>query len=186
MINLKKPEFKFLTIFIPSITLWFFFYHYLYKIDTFLNLQFDSLTEFSKLLSSQSNYVLSVFGMRTSIEIHGDMIVAKILDYPFNHGVWIGEPCNGIKIFGLFSIFIISFQGKWYRKIWFVPLGILFLHFLNILRISVLTYISATNPYILDFNHNVTFQLIIYGAMLGLWYLWITKFSSLKLNEKKI
>ena len=88
--DLKKPEIKFLITIIPLITIWFFFYHYLYKIDTFLNLQFDSLTEFSKLLSSQSNYVLSVFGMRTSIEIHGDMIVAKILDYPFNHGVWIG------------------------------------------------------------------------------------------------
>ena len=57
--------------------------------------------------------------------------------------------------------------------------------FLNILRISVLTYISAVNPFILDFNHNITFQLITYSAMLGLWYLWIIKFSTLKVNEKK-
>ena len=113
------------------------------------------------------------------------MVVTKILNYPFSHGVWIGEPCNGIKIFGLFSIFIISFMGKWSKKIWFIPFGILILHFLNIVRISVLTYISAVNPFILDFNHNITFQLITYSAMLGLWYLWIIKFSSSKLYEKK-
>jgi exosortase/archaeosortase family protein len=105
------------------------------------------------------------------------MVVAKILGYPYSHGVWIGEPCNGIKIFGLFTIFILSFNGDIKRKIIFIPFGVAVLHFLNILRIALLTYISATNPYILDFNHNITFQLIIYIAMLGLWYLWITKFS---------
>ena len=102
------------------------------KIDEILELKFDSLTEFSKLLSSQSNFILSIFNFNTSTEIHGDMVVTKILDYPFSHGVWIGEPCNGIKIFGLFTIFIISFKGKWSKKIWFIPLGILCLHFLKI------------------------------------------------------
>jgi len=111
------------------------------------------------------------------------MVVAKILGYPYSHGVWIGEPCNGIKIFGLFTIFILSFKGDIKRKIIFIPIGIAMLHFLNILRIAILTYISATNPYILDFNHNITFQLFIYGSMLALWYLWITKFSLKMKNE---
>ena len=173
MFDIKKPEFKFLVLFIPLIILWFFFYHYLYKIDEIIELKFDSLTEFSKLLSSQSNFILSIFNFNTSTEIHGEMVVTKILDFPFSHGVW------------LFTIFIISFKGDWSKKIWFIPLGVLCLHFLNILRISVLTYISAVNPFILDFNHNITFQLITYSAMLGLWYLWILKFSSLKVNEKK-
>ena len=113
------------------------------------------------------------------------MVVTKILNYPFSHGVWIGEPCNGIKIFGLFTIFIISFNGSWINKLWYIPLGILILHLFNIVRISILTYISAVDPFILDFNHNITFQMITYFAMLGLWYIWILKFSSFKLNEKK-
>lgn len=175
--DLKKPEFKFLIIFIPLVTVWFFLYHYLYKIDFILGINYSLLTGFSKLLSVQSNFILSIFNFQTSIEVRGDMVVAKILGYPYSHGVWIGEPCNGIKIFGLFTIFILSFKGDIKRKIIFIPFGLAVLHFLNILRIALLTYISATNPYILDFNHNITFQLIIYIAMLGLWYLWITKFS---------
>lgn len=172
---LKKPEFKFLITFIPLIITWYFTYHYLYKID-------DLLTEFSKILSSQSNFILSIFNFQTSSEIHGDMVVAKIIGYPYSHGVWIGEPCNGIKVFGLFAIFILSFRGDLIKKLIFVPLGILIIHILNITRIALLTYISAVNPYILDFNHNITFQLFIYGSMLALWYLWITKFS-LKINK---
>ena len=179
---LKKPEFKFIIIFIPLITIWFFLYHNLYKIDFLLGINYSLLTGFSKLLSVQSNFILSIFNFQTSIEIHGDMVVAKILGYPYSHGVWIGEPCNGIKIFGLFTIFILSFKGDIKRKIIFIPIGIAILHFLNVLRIAILTYISATNPYILDFNHNITFQLFIYGSMLALWYLWITKFS-LKINK---
>ena len=180
--NLKKPEFKFLIIFIPLITIWFFLYHYLYKIDFLLGINYSLLTGFSKLLSAQSNFILSIFNFNTSTEIHGDMVVTKILDYPYSHGVWIGEPCNGIKIFGLFTIFILSLNGNIKRKIIFIPIGVAVLHFLNILRIAVLTYISAVNPFILDFNHNITFQLIIYGAMLSLWYIWITEIS---LKENK-
>ncbi len=181
--NLKSPEFKFLITFIPLIITWYFTYHYLYKIDDLLNFDSDLLTGFSKILSSQSNFILSIFNFQTSIEIHGDMVVAKIIDYPYSHGVWIGEPCNGIKVFGLFAIFILSFKGDLIKKLIFIPIGILIIHFLNIIRIALLTYISAVNPYILDFNHNITFQLFIYGSMLALWYLWIIKFSKVKSYE---
>ena len=181
--NLKKPEFNFLFLFIPSILSWFFFYNYLYKIDDFLNLEIDLLTSFSSLLSYQSNTLLSFFKFKTATEVNGDMVITKILDYPYSHGVWIGEPCNGIKVFGLFTIFIFSFKGKVLNKLWFIPLGILILHCINVIRVAILTYISATNPYILDFNHNITFQLIVYVSMLGLWYWWIIQFS--KINEAK-
>ena len=182
-LDLKKPELNFLFLFTPLILLWFFFYHYLYKIDDFLNLEIDLLTNFSSLLSNQSNSLLSFFKFRTTTEVHGDMVITKILDYPFSHGVWIGEPCNGIKIFGLFTIFIIAFKGRSFDKLWFIPIGIIVLHFINVIRVAILTYISATNPYILDFNHNITFQLILYLSMLGLWYWWIIQFS--KINEAK-
>jgi len=182
-LNLKSPEFKFLITFIPLIITWYFTYHYLYKIDDLLNFDSDLSTEFSKILSSQSNFILSIFNFKTSSEIHGDMVVSKIIGYQYSHGVWIGEPCNGIKVFGLFAIFILSFKRNIIRKLIFIPIGILIIHFLNIVRIAILTYISAVNPYILDFNHNITFQLLIYGSMLALWYFWIIKFSKVKSDE---
>ena len=123
--NLKSPEFKFLITFIPLIIFWYFSYHYLYKIDGFLNFDTDLLTGFSKILSSQSNFILSIFNFQTSSEIHGNIVVAKIIGYPYSHGVWIGEPCNGIKVFGLFAIFILSFKGDLIKKLIFIPVNVL-------------------------------------------------------------
>tara|TARA_B110000483_G_scaffold241783_1_gene325705 strand:- start:1415 stop:1948 length:534 start_codon:yes stop_codon:yes gene_type:complete len=177
---LANSSIKFISIFIPLIVIWFFSYHYIYKIDELLSS--NSLIYFSSILSQQSNIILEIFGFKAITEIHGDMVVSKITGLEFSHGVWIGEPCNGIKVFGLFTIFIISYHGKFLNKLIYIPAGILVLHFLNVLRIGMLTYISAVNPYILDFNHNVTFQLVIYGAMLGLWYLWIIKLSTIELK----
>ena len=46
-----------------------------------------------------------------------------------------------------------------------------------------LTIIAAINPYFLNFNHNVTFQISVYGIMLVLWFFWIKKFSKTKTRE---
>ena len=180
MIFLKSPALKFVLLFIPLVVLWFSFYTYIYKIELLLGINFDSLTFISKILSEQSNFILNAMGFDAITEIEGNIIISKVLNYNYNHGVWIGEQCNGVKIFGLFSIFIICFEGTFKSKLWFIPLGILIIHFLNILRISSLTIIAAINPYLLNFNHNVTFQIIVYGTMFLLWYYWIKKFSKIK------
>ncbi len=183
-INLRKliissihPATKFILLFLIGLIIWFTFYHFLYKIDLFYGDSQNTLLSFSKLLGHQSNFILETLGINTILEINGEMVVTKLVDYPYNHGVWIGEPCNGIKIFGVFSIFIICFQGKILNKGWFILFGILILHFLNVIRIATLTYIAAVQPLWLNFNHNITFQIIMYGTMGALWLIWIKKLS---------
>ena len=36
-------------------------------------------------------------------------------------GAWIGNSCNGIPLFALFTGFIIAYPAMWLRKLWFVP-----------------------------------------------------------------
>ena len=152
-------------------------YHLVYGV-TFVNVDYDFLTSFSVILAKQANFLLELLSFETNIEIHGDMVVSKILKYKYQHGVWIGEPCNGIKIFGVFSIFILCLRSKWINKLLFIPVGIFILHLLNVIRVASLTYISAVNPNMLDFNHNITFQIIVYSAMLLLWLFFIKKFTN--------
>jgi exosortase family protein XrtF len=191
IINLKKliafinqPSNKFISFFILSLVIWFSFYHYLYIIDSVFGDSYDSLLKFSEILAKQSNSLLSVLGFDPILEIHGDMVVTKLANFPYSHGVWIGEPCNGVKIFGVFSIFIICFRGKVFNKIWFIVLGIITLHLLNIIRIASLSYIAAIQPRWLNFNHNITFQILVYGTMGILWLIWIKKFSNMNKTEK--
>tara|TARA_B100000963_G_scaffold337191_1_gene332956 strand:- start:17 stop:568 length:552 start_codon:yes stop_codon:yes gene_type:complete len=183
LIFLKNPALKFVLLFIPSVVLWFTFYTYAYKIDMLFGFNFDSLTLISKILSQQSNFILNAIGFNATTEVEGKIVISKVLNYNYNHGVWIGEPCNGVKIFGLFSIFIMCFKGNIKSKFWFIPIGIITIHFLNVFRIATLAVIAAINPFLLNFNHNVTFQIIIYGTMLLLWFFWIKKFSKIKTRE---
>ena len=177
LINKLNPSTRFLVLFIPLVLIWFISYHIIYGI-TFNNLEYDILTWFSVTLAKQANFFLELLGFETNIEIHGDMVVSKILKFKYQHGVWIGEPCNGIKIFGVFSIFILCLGSRWIYKLLFIPVGIFILHLLNVIRVASLTYIAGVNPKILDFNHNITFQMIIYSAMLLLWLFFIKKFTN--------
>ena len=183
----RSKSFRFILLFLAGIIIWFSFYHFIYEFDKLLSSnsqQVDVKKSISILLAEQSNYFLSILGYQPQIEIYSDMVVTLIQDTKYNHGVWIGEPCNGLKLFGVFSIFIIAFPGDFKTKLWYIPLGVIILHFINVIRIAILTIIQAYNPLFLNFNHNVTFQVIIYSFIFLLWYLWTKKFSSLsKKNE---
>ena len=84
----------------------------------------------------------------------------------------IGAPCDGVALFALFAIFILAFPGPISRKAWFIPAGIALLHLANIVRVVVLARIQATSPEWLEFNHDYTFTVLIYGLVFALWYLW--------------
>ena len=114
--------------------MWFISYHLIFTI-TFNNGEYDILTSFFFLLAKQANYLLESMGFDTDIEIHGDMVVSKILNYNHQHGVWIGEPCNGIKylVFLAYSFYALK---NWINKLWFIPLGIVLLHFINVIRVA--------------------------------------------------
>lgn len=87
-------------------------------------------------------------------------------------GVQIGAPCDGVALFALFAIFILAFPGPFLRKLWFIPAGIALLHLANIGRVVVLARMQATAPEWLEFNHDYTFTVLVYGLVFALWYLW--------------
>ena len=93
-------------------------------------------------------------------------------------GVEIGAPCDGLSLFALFAIFIAFFPGLIKRKLWFIPIGILLLHFVNIFRVISLAVIQSKFPDWLSFNHDYTFTVLVYGVVFGLWYVWATYLAS--------
>ncbi len=105
----------------------------------------------------------------------------KLIDYPYSesvrtigidgsHGLWIGDPCNGITLFALFTGFIIAYPGKIKWKLIFIPSGLIAIHLLNVFRIVGLALITFYFPKYLDFNHTYTFTIIIYSFIFLLWY----------------
>ena len=99
------------------------------------------------------------------------------------NGVWIGDACNGIPLFAVFTIVISCFPGPWKTKLWYIPIGILFIHLINIIRLAILSIIVFYSPDSLDFNHTYTFQILVYGLMFLLWIRWIKKYSGIEIKK---
>ena len=160
---------RFIVLFIVLYLFWLMLYEWLIhpwgKLDT-LVINDSSLW---------TAYVLDIMGYESFIS---DNATIRTVGIDGTHGLWIGDPCNGLTLFALFTIFIVAFPGPWKHKLWFIPVGITVIHFLNVMRITALCVIVLKRPEWLDFNHTYTFQLLMYGFIFGLWWIWIQKLSS--------
>jgi hypothetical protein len=95
--------------------------------------------------SSASLWLLELLGYQT---FTGPSETIRTIGIDGPHGLWIGDPCNGIALFALFLSFI-----------------------------TALCIIVLNHPDWLMFNHTYLFQIIMYLFIFALWWLWISRFS---------
>ena len=95
------------------------------------------------------------------------------------HLLWIGDPCNGVGLFAVFSLFIIAYPGPWRHKLWFIPLGVITIHLINAIRVAALCIVVTIDYELLNFNHDYTFYVVVYGWVFLLWYIWVQRFARL-------
>lgn len=133
---------------------------------------------FVRQIINLCQWILEQMGYKTFAS--RDVNDMQVFGIDGSNGVWIGGPCNGITLMFLFAIFVIAYPGSIKNKLWYVPLGILIVHTINIIRIIALALISYYNYEYLDFNHTYTFTFLAYSTVFGLWMLWVNKFSNTK------
>lgn len=165
---LNEPIVRFLAIgFVLYIT-WFALYewwiHPMHWVDKIV---IDNTITISRTMLEWLGYETEMIGDRT-MRIQG------------TPGLFIGDSCNGISLFALFSIFIVAFPGKIISKIIFIPVGIAVIHLLNIFRVVILAIIETYSYSWTEFNHTYTFTIIIYGCIFLMWLFWINKYSAVK------
>jgi hypothetical protein len=57
------------------------------------------------------------------------------------------------------------------------PSVCLTIHLINVLRIAALCIIVTIDYELLNFNHDYTFYVIVYGWVFLLWWIWVKRFS---------
>ena len=143
---------------------WFILYeNWLMKVGSLDNLVIGNLVYFTDIF-------LKGIGYETFVYDH-------IIGIQGSHGVFIGTPCNGLDLMALFAGFVIIFKGRIIDKVWFICLGLIIIHFLNLIRVISLTIIAKTSPDFLDFNHKYTFTIALYLLVFVGWMIWVGKFS---------
>lgn len=130
-----------------------------------------------------SGKLLTLFGYET---FHSTGDIIRTIGIDGSHGVWVGDPCNGIDLFALFAGFVIAYPGPVKKKLWFIPLGLIAIHLLNTIRVTALAMIAYHSPESLDFNHTYTFTILVYGFIFYLWMLWANKLSKSTLQKQTI
>jgi len=130
----------------------------------------DPLTSW---VSEQIVFLLSAFGLETSSM--ADDFAPKVRILLESHSVIsIYEGCNGLNVIIIFIAFLVAYAGNLPRLVWFIPLGILVIHLMNLTRIILLFYVAEYYEDYLYFTHKYLFTAIIYVGVLGLWYWWVT------------
>tara|TARA_B110000459_G_scaffold36168_1_gene38492 strand:+ start:1464 stop:2021 length:558 start_codon:yes stop_codon:yes gene_type:complete len=164
------PKDKFIVLFLLKALLlyivWFCIYDlWLKKLGVLDNLITDNLVYLSVQFLNIFDYILYVDYHK--VGIHGAYAI-----------VIVGRGCNAVELFALFAGFILVFEGNWKHKIWFIPLGILFIHTLNVGRILSLIFIGTVSKSLLEFNHKYTFTIVMYIITFIGWMIWVKYFSS--------
>ena len=168
-----NPLVRFLLLFILLYTTWYAFYQWVVN----PNGKLDSFVINSSVASTAA--LLKFLGY-TVFTTHSETIRTVGIDG--TNGLWIGDPCDGITLFALFTAFIIAFPGSWKHKAWFIPAGIVCIFGVNVLRITGLCMIVLYHPSWLEINHDYIFKIGVYAFIFWLWMIWINRFSPLRFS----
>jgi len=99
----EKRLIRFIGIFIGLYALWMMLYEWAIhpwgKLDT-LVINDSSLWAL---------WLLKTLGFETFL---GDNETIRTIGIAGTHGLWIGDPCNGLTLFALFSVFIAAYPGQ--------------------------------------------------------------------------
>lgn len=126
-----------------------------------------------------SRWVLGLMGY--NVEQMGNNIV-KVVGYG---GVGIGNYCLAVELFVLFVALVASYPAPTKTKLWFIPLGLLSIHLLNVVRVIALNLLTVYAPEYADFNHHFTFRVIVFLYILLLYNIFLKHFAD-KPKTKKI
>lgn len=166
---LKTPVYSFLFKALALYILWYIIYemwlHPVGKLDSWvikgtLNMSLASLKALGAHTFTGSDRLIGIDG---------------------TNGLWMGDNCDSIELCALFAGFIIAFPGAWLKKLWYIPLGCLFIFILNVIRVDLLAIIQKNFSYKwLEFNHTYTFTILVYAFIFLMWYYWVKKTATHK------
>jgi exosortase/archaeosortase family protein len=95
------------------------------------------------------------------------------------HVIGIYQACNGLELMILYTGFIICFAGHFKRKLAYIVLGVIGLFFINVLRCSMLGFLSLEHPTHFEFAHKYFFNLVVYALTFILWMFYVSKTKNL-------
>ncbi|MCD4697043.1 MAG: exosortase/archaeosortase family protein [Bacteroidales bacterium] len=107
----------------------------------------------------------------------GGTLRRKVFYYAENNGyVSVNLSCSGLKQFYQWFFLMALYPGPWRHKLWFLPLGLVVVHIVNVFRIIGMVIVTINLPDHWDIIHDYVARPFFYVVMFLLWVWWNEKF----------
>lgn len=121
-------------------------------------------------VAEQAAAIIRALGYSSTVIVYPPYPELVIIDT--HMAVNIGTGCNGLPMLYLFAAFVIAHPGPLKRKAWFLPLGILIIHGLNMVRVVALGFIAVYYRQWFYINHKYLYVIAVYSLIVALFAWW--------------
>ena len=130
--------------------------------------------EASTLLFNQSCWVLEhIFNVDIVTHNHAIGVINKNDTYSF---ISVAPECTSLKQWLHWLFLMLIFPGPWKHKLWYIPLGLVIIEFINVVRVVGITLCMIPFPNHFDFFHDYFFKVLFYFFIFIMWVIWVEKF----------
>jgi len=151
--------------------------------------QVDQLFQWaSVLLLNQSVWVLEhIFQINYWVDFDTQDIHLQA-----NNGQWIYvgvyPGCTSLKQWMHWLFLMLLFPGPWKHKLWYIPLGLIIIEWVNVIRVVGLVLTLKPWPTQFHFFHDYIFKTFFYFMIFLMWVIWVQLFlmQNKKNNQQKI
>lgn len=127
-------------------------------------------------VTKQTGVVLNICGFPVEVKDRTSKPTTDI-SYLGKSRLAVFEGCNGVNTMIIFLAFMIAFGPINKKLIWFILVGIIIIHLMNLFRITMLFLVSQYIPKAMYFTHKYFFTAILYVVIFALWFWWINKYA---------
>ena len=138
--------------------------------------QVDQLFVFaSDILFNQSAWIVkNIFHLNHTTDGQTIWVVTNNGDWGY---VEVSPGCTSLKQWMHWIFIMALFPGPWKHKLWYIPMGVIVIHFVNIIRIVGLSLAIIPWPQHFNFFHDYIFKTFFYFMIFLMWVVWEEKFN---------
>ena len=159
-------------------------FHFLWKmfVGDFFDVAAISNSAFwlAEQVYHQANWVLNLLGVKVTafdqLTIDG-RTHENVFFCAQNSGyVYVNRSCSGLKQFYQWFFLMLLYPGPWKHKLWFIPMGLVVFHLVNVFRILMMVFVTINLSQHWDLVHDYVLRPFFYVVMFALWVWWNEKF----------
>ncbi len=117
-----------------------------------------------------------------------DAAILSVLGYKFVHqgrnivvegarGIYFSDLCLGIAPLFIFSGIILLFGNNHKAKVWFIPMGLILIFWINVFRLLALILIQVHHKEYFQFAHEYLYVAVTYGIIFLMVIWWMNKLA---------